>query len=139
MDTGISDISSTGCKPKSWKLNYPALLNGRYYADYASIMSTMGGYITLFLGLVTMVMCDQARTGTEKYGHKAQWTANCFDAFYLTRGYHSNTTLHDVESDSIAWFTHCTKHGKGYHWEGTSSGTQGDMLDELLDKVKLQG
>ena len=41
---GISNIRSSGCKPKSWELNYPTLtfmLNGGYYADYASIMGTM--------------------------------------------------------------------------------------------------
>ena len=45
MDTAICNIRSSGCKPKSWELNYPALaflLNGGYYADYASILGTMG-------------------------------------------------------------------------------------------------
>ena len=45
IDAAIYNIRSTGCKPKSWELNYPALaflLNGGYYADYASIMGTMG-------------------------------------------------------------------------------------------------
>ena len=62
--------------------------------------------------------------------------------FYLTRGYHSNNlsaTLHDVESDHIASFTHHTKRGKGSNWEGTSSGAEGGMLDELLCKVKSKG
>ena len=58
---GISSIHSSGCKPKSWELNYPALaflLNGGYYVDYASIMGTMGlpvmhhTTVTLSLGLV---------------------------------------------------------------------------------------
>ena len=47
IDTGIFNIRSSGCKPKSWELNYPALaflLNGGYYADHASIMGTMGLY-----------------------------------------------------------------------------------------------
>ena len=42
---GIFNIHSSGCKPKSWELNYPALaflLNGGYYADYAGIMGMMG-------------------------------------------------------------------------------------------------
>ena len=42
---GIFNIRSSGCKPKSWELNYPALaflLNGGYYADYAGIMGMMG-------------------------------------------------------------------------------------------------
>ena len=56
--------------------------------------------------------------------------------------YHSNislATLHDVESDCIAWFTHHTKCGKGCNWEGTSSVEEEDTLDELLGKVKLNG
>ena len=48
-------------------------------------------------------------------------------------------TLHDVESDHIAWFTNCTKHGKGSNWERASFGAEGDILDELLGKVKSNG
>ena len=73
-----------------------------------------------------------------KRGDKDQWTAS-FDGFYLTRGHHSNNssaTPHDVQSDR---FTHRTKRGKGSNWAGTSSGAEGDMLDELLRKVKSQG
>ena len=154
MDIGISNIRSTGCKPKSWELNYPALaflLNGGYYAEYTSIVGAMGLPVmhhTTWENLVSWVgthveqlaewSCEQVRADVEKRGEKAQWTAS-FDGFYLTRGYHSNNssaTLHDVESDRIAWFTHRTKRGKGSNWEGTSSGAEGDMLDELLHKVK---
>ena len=44
-----------------------------------------------------------------------------------------------VKSDRIVWFIHRTKCGKGSNWAGTSSGAKGDMLDELLRKVKSQG
>ena len=157
MDTGISNIRSSGCKPKSWELNYPALaclLNGGYYTGYASIMGMMGLPVmhhTTWDNLVSWVgthveqlaesSCDQVKADIVKRGDKDQWTAS-FDGFYLTRGHHSNNssaTLHDVESDRIAWFTHRTKRGKGSNWEGTSSGAEGDMLDELLRKVKSQG
>ena len=62
----------------------------------------------------------------------------------LTRGYHSNNlsvTLHDVESDCIAWFTHHTKCGtwEGFQLGGTLSNGEGDMLYELLGKVKSNG
>ena len=43
--TGYPRIASSSCRAKSWELNYPALscmLNRGYYADYASIMGTMG-------------------------------------------------------------------------------------------------
>ena len=43
--TGHPRIASTSCRAKSWELNYPAIafvLNGGCYADYASIMGTMG-------------------------------------------------------------------------------------------------
>ena len=157
MDTAVCNIRSSGCKPKSWELNYPALaflLNGGYYADYASILGTMGLPVmhhTTWDNLVSWVgthveqlaewSCDQVRADIVKRGDKDQWTAS-FDGFYLTRGHHSNNssaTLHDVESDRIAWFTHRTKRGKGSNWAGTSSGAEGDMLDELLRKVKSQG
>ena len=42
---GHPRIASSSCRAKSWELNYPALsfmLNGGYYADYASIMGSMG-------------------------------------------------------------------------------------------------
>ena len=82
-------------------------------------------------------LCDHVGADIVKHGDKTQWTANG-----LTRGYHSNNlfaTLHDIESDCFAWFTHHTKRGKGSNWEGTSSGAEGDMLDELLCKVKSEG
>ena len=84
--------------------------------------------------------CDQVRADIEKRGDKTQWTAS-FDGFYLTRGHYSNNssaTPHDIESDRIAWYTHHTKHGKGSNWEGTSSGAEGDVLDEQLRKVKSE-
>ena len=62
-----------------------------------------------------------------------------YDGFYLTRGYHSNNasaTLHDVYSDRNAWFAHHTKRGKDSNWQGISSGAEGDMLSEILGKVK---
>ena len=65
-----------------------------------------------------------------------------FDGFYLTRGHHSNNasaTLHDVYSDRIAWFAHHIKCGKDSSWQGTLSGVEGDMLSEILGKVKEQG
>ena len=157
MDTAISNIRSSGCKPKSWELNYPALaflLNGGYYADYASIMGMMGLKVmhhTTWDNLVSWVgthveqlaewSCDQVRADIVKRGDKDQWTAS-FDGLCLTRGHHSNNssaTLHDVKSDRIAWFIHLAKRGKGSNLAGTSSGMEGDMLDELLRKVKSQG
>ena len=38
----VSNIHSTGCEPKLWELNYPALAFLLNYTDIASIMSTMG-------------------------------------------------------------------------------------------------
>ena len=42
-------------------------------------------------------------------------------------------------SDRIAWFAHNTKRGKETNWQGTSSGAEGDLLSEILGKVKKQG
>ena len=57
VNTDITNICSTGCKPK----NYPALMNGGYYVDHANIMGMMGltaiitrHGIVLFLWLVPM-------------------------------------------------------------------------------------
>ena len=49
------------------------------------------------------------------------------------------STMHDVVSDRIAWFTHRTKCGPGANWKGTSGGTEGDMMDKLLKDAKRQG
>lgn len=65
-----------------------------------------------------------------------------FDGFYLTKGHHSinaSATLHGVYSDHIGWFTHCKKQGKDSNWEGTSTGAEGDILSEILGKVKDKG
>ena len=154
--TGHPRIASTSCRAKSWELNYPAIafmLNGGYYADYASIMGTMGlpvMYHSTWDNLVSWVgpyvdrlaewSCEQVRADIGKRGCRSQWMAG-FDGFYLTRGHHSNNasaTLHDVYSDRIAWFAHRTKRGKDSNWQGTSSGAEGDMLSEILRIVKEQ-
>ena len=155
--TGHPRIASSSCRAKSWELNYPALsfmLNGGYYADYASIMGTMGLSVmhhSTWDNLVSWVgphvdrlanwSCEQVRADIEKRGDRSQWMAG-FDGFYLTRGHHSNNasaTLYDVYSDRIAWFMHRTKRGKDSNWQGTSSGAEGDMLSEILGKVKDKG
>ena len=87
------------------------MLNGGYYADYASIMGTMGlstMHHSTWDNLVSWVgphvdrlanwSCEQVRADIEKRGDCSQWMAG-FDGFYLTRGHHSNNalaTLHDV-------------------------------------------
>ena len=147
-------MQSSGKKPKSWELNYPALaflLNGSYYADYAGVMGTMGlptmhhstwDKLVSCLGIhverLAEWSCEQVRADIDKRGDRNQWAAS-FDGFYLMRGHHSNNssaTVHDMESDRIAWFTHRTKRGKNSNWLGTSAGAEGDMLNDLLGKVK---
>ena len=154
--TGHPRIASTSCRAKSWELNYPAIafmLNGGYYADYASIMGTMGlpvmhhstwdnlvSWVGPYVDCLAEWSCEQVRADIEKRGCRSQWMAG-FDGFYLTRCHHSNNasaTLHDVYSDRIAWFAHRTKRGKDSNWQGTSSGAEGDMLSEILRKVKEQ-
>jgi len=78
------------------------------------------------------------RADIDRRGDHNQCTAS-FDGFYLTRGHHfnnSSATLHDMESDKIAWFTHHTKHGKNLSRLGISPGAEGDVLNDLLGKVK---
>ena len=87
------------------------MLNGGYYANYASIMGTMGlptMHHSTWDNLVSWVgphvdrlanwSCEQVRADIEKRGDHSQWMAG-FDGFYLTRDHHSNNasaTLHDV-------------------------------------------
>ena len=55
---GIFNIRPSGCKPKSWELNYPALaflLNGGYYADYAGMMGLPVMHHTTWDNLVAWV------------------------------------------------------------------------------------
>ena len=89
--TGHPRIASSSCRAKSWELNYPALsfvFNGGYYADYASIMGTMGlsaMYHSTWDNLVSWVgpyvdrlanwSCEQVRADIEKRGDCSQWMA----------------------------------------------------------------
>lgn len=73
-----------------------------------------------------------------RYADHQQWVAS-YDGFYLTRGHYSNNssaTLHDYCTGGVAWFTHCMKRCNGHNWEGMSNGAEGNMFDELLEKVK---
>ena len=89
--TGHPRIASSSRRAKSWDLNYSAIsfmLNGGYYADYASIMGTMG-LSTMHHGpwdnLVSWVgphvdrlanwSCEQVRADIEKRGDRSQWMA----------------------------------------------------------------
>jgi len=126
------------------------MLNGGYYSEYNNVFGTMGLPVmhhTTWEGLVEWVgkhveklalwSCEQVRAKIIARGDQHQWQASY--GFYLTRGHHSNNasaTLHDVQTDSIAWFAHRTKKGKGANWEGTSSGAEGDMLLSILGEVK---
>ena len=80
------------------------MLNGGYYADYASIMGTIGlstMHHSTWDNLVSWVgphvdrlanwSCEQVRADIEKRGGRSQWMAG-FDGFYLTRGHHSNNS-----------------------------------------------
>ena len=154
--TGDPRILNTGTRPKCWSLNYPALafmLNGGYYSEYNSIFGSMGlpaMHHTTWEGLIEWVgkhveklalwSCDQVRAKIIARGDKDQWQAS-YDGFYLTRGHHSNNvsaTLRDEQTDSIGWFAHRTMKGKGAIWEGTSFGTEGDMLLSILNEVKVE-
>ena len=130
-------------------------MNGvEYYVDYASIMGMMGllaMHHTTWDSLVSWVGTHVKRL--------TEWSLNRLELtlrnvvikttgvlalmdFIYVGGHHSNNssaTLHDVESDPTAWFTHCTKCGKGSNWEEYHPVQKGDILDELLGKVKSNG
>ena len=100
--TGHPKIASSICRAKSWDLNYPAIsfmLNGGYYADYASIMSTMGlstltmhhstwDNVVLWVGPHVDRLAnwsgEQVRADIEECGDQSQWMAG-LDGLYLTR------------------------------------------------------
>ena len=85
--TGHPRIASSSCRAKSWELNYPAIsfMHGGYYADYASIMGTMGlstMHHSTWDNLVSWVgplvdrlanwSCKQVRADIEKCGDHPQ-------------------------------------------------------------------
>ena len=94
--TGHPRIASSSRRAKSWDLNYPAIsfmLNGGYYADYASIMGTMGlstMHHSTWDNLVSWVgphvdrlanwSCEQVRADIKKRGDRSHWMAG-FDGF----------------------------------------------------------
>ena len=85
--------------------------------------------------------CQQVRQAIIDRGYKCKWIAS-YDGFYLTCGHHSNIslgTLHDVSTDRIAWFEHCTKRGSGANWDGISAGAERDMLRRVLEEAKDNG
>ena len=138
----------------SWNQYYPVLtflFSGQLYADYIRMSEWLGlpncsdkqwhRIIERLEQHVTELAewsCSQVRQMIVQRGDAKKWVAS-FDGFYLTRGHYSNNasaTIHDFKSGDITWFTHRTKRGPGHNWEGTSGGAEGDMLDELMGKVK---
>ena len=98
-------------------------LSTMHHSTWDNLVSSVGPHVDRLANW----SCEQVRADIEKRGDRSQWMAG-FDDFYLTRGHHSNNalaTLHEVYLDRIAWFTHCTKHGKDSSWQGTSSGVGG--------------
>lgn len=163
----ISLLNSTSYQPElrwsnkgkqpSWTLNYTVLsflLNGQNYVEYSSIIGMMGlevmsqsrwntiiSIIGPHVDSLATKSCQQVRDQIIARGDKLSWKAS-FDGFYLTRGHYSNNssaTLHDINTDKIAWFTHRTKRGVGANWDGTSNGAEGDMLQSILNNVKAKG
>ena len=157
-NTQVPKIAHTGSGiAPSWDLNYPTLVsltNGQYYVEYHGIFGMMGtpvmseatwnkviGWVSKNVKELAEISYHQVRQKVVERGEKVSWVAS-YDGFYLTRGHRSNNfsgTLHDVASDEIAWFSHKTKRETGANWVGTSSGTEGDMVREILDDVKANG
>ena len=153
-----SDPPSVRSSPtKSWMKNYSALsflMNGQLFAEYERVTNMLGtpscsksqwGRIVEWteehVTKLAEWSCEQVRKQIRSRGDHEQWVAS-YDGFYLTRGHYSNNssgTLHDHSTGGVAWFTHRTKRGPGHNWEGTSNGAEGNMFDELLEKVKADG
>ena len=130
------------------------LLNGHLYIHYRNLGGMLGfPHIshTQWHRLVKKLephvtklaewSCSKVREAIKEEGDHEKWVAS-YDGFYQTRGHYSNNssaTLHDYKTGNIAWFTHRTKRGEGHNWQGTSGGAEGDMLNEVLGKVKTEG
>lgn len=141
---------------KSWTKNYSALsflMNGQLFAEYERVTNMLGipscsknqwmrivDWTEKHVTQLAEWSCEQVRNQVRNRGDHKQWVAS-YDGFYLTRGHHSNNssaTLHDYNTGCVAWFTHRTKRGNGHNWEGISNGAEGNMFDELLEKVKAE-
>ena len=126
--------SGKGPSP-SWELNYPtlvSLMNGQYHMEYQGVFGMMEmpvmsekiwnkviSWVGKYVEELALVTCEQVRSKVIERGDKLSRIVS-FDGFYLTRGHHSNNcsaTLHDVSSDQIAWFAHCTKRGQQANWQ----------------------
>ena len=154
---GSDPTTVTSSPGKSWVKNYSALLfmmNGQLFAEYERVSNMLGIQScskNQWLRIVEWTekhvtelaewSCDQVHRQICERGDHQQWVASC-DGFYPTRGHYSNNfsgTLHDYSTGNVAWFTHRTKRRNGHNWEGTSNGAEGNMFDELLEKVKAEG
>ena len=139
---------------KCWEKNYSVLsflMNGQLFAEYKRVANMLGlpscsksqwvrivDWTNLHVTQLAEWSCEQVRSQIRKRGDQHQWIAS-YDGFYLTRGHYSNNssgTIHDYTTGNVAWFTHRTKRGIGHNWEGTSAGAEGNMYDEMLEKVK---
>ena len=77
---------------------------------------------------------EQSRKAIKAHGDQDKLEV-MFDGFYLTRGHYSNNssaTMHEAKTSNIIGYAHRTKRGQVFHWEGTSDGAEGNMLDEIL-------
>ena len=128
-------------------------MNGQLFAEYDRVSHMLGLPSASKSQLVRITewteehvtelaewLCEQVRRQIRNRGDHKHWITS-YDGFYLTRGHYSNNssgTLHDYATGNVAWFTHRTKKGPGHNWEGTSTGAEGNMLDELFNKVKAE-
>lgn len=68
---------------------------------------------------------------------RTEWPSS-FGGFYLTRGHYSNNSSGTLPG--YFYFPSCaTKRGPTHNWEGTSGGSEGDMFEEAMAKVKDAG
>ena len=149
-----SDPPTIRSSNKCWEKNYTVLsflMNGQLFAEYKRVANMLGlpscsktqwvrivNWTELHVTQLAEWSCEQVRSQIRKRGDHHQWVAS-YDGFYLTRGHYSNNssgTIHNFTTGNVAWFTHRTRRGIGHNWEGTSAGAEGNMYDELLQKVK---
>ena len=149
----LSIVNSGKGPSPLWRLNYPTLLysifddiNGQYYVECHGVFLCLAWWNAGNVCLLCDKMWNKVRN---LLGGEICWRAIALgtweqdrsksidrgDKFscilYLTCVHHS-ATLHDVSSDNIACFAHRTRN----KLTGTSSGTEGDMLQQILESAK---
>ena len=89
--------------------------------------------LSLFSKIVcSLWSCDKIKREIARRGNKKSLEI-MYDGFYLTRGYHASSTIHDVKSGKIVAFAHRSKKGLGSNWGWDIRRSGGGYLRGAVD------